>query len=262
MSTAPAYWNQVLDSQRCVDVDDFLNGIKYHEDALMSTYSTGDTSLEKRIRQLEVSMKPSQNFRYRPRQNRGNNNIGPGRDFPSNAHANLVGYHPSLEKPHWPRDDSVVSKGKTPEDAGARPCRHCSSPKHWDYDCPHARKGAKQVKVNFANPDDSYLEAQEAYDALYCDDSEEELQEDENNALAYEDPNENQSGFHKPLQGTTFSTLHVSPDMSLQGELSRLEGSTDSSKSALGSGTDNSLATTNSRTHCEQRAFWKQSMQA
>ena len=98
MSTAPAYWNQVLDSQRCVDMDDFLNGIKYHEDALMSTYSTGDTSLEKRIRQLEVSMKPPQNFRYRPCQNRGNNNIGPGRDFPSNVHANLVGYHPSLEK--------------------------------------------------------------------------------------------------------------------------------------------------------------------
>ena len=183
----------------------------------MSTYSTGDTSLEKRIRQLEVSMKPPQNFCYRPCQNRGNNNIGPGRDFPSNVHANLVGYHPSLEKPHWPRDDSVVSKGKTPEDAGARPCRHCSSPKHWDYDCPHARKGAKQVKVNFANPDDSYLEAQEAYDALYYDDSEEELQEDDSNALAYEDPNEDHSGFHKPLQGTTFSTLHVSPDMSMQG---------------------------------------------
>ena len=153
MSTAPAYWNQVLDSQRCVDMDDFLNGIKYHEDALMSTYSTGDTSLEKRVRQLEVSMKPPQNFCYRPRQNRGNNNTGPGRDFPSNAHANLVGYHPSLEKPRWPRDDSVVSKGRTPEDAGARPCRHCSSPKHWDYDCPHAHNGAKQVKVNFANPD-------------------------------------------------------------------------------------------------------------
>ena len=28
MSTAPAYWNQVLDSQQCVDVDDFLNGVK------------------------------------------------------------------------------------------------------------------------------------------------------------------------------------------------------------------------------------------
>ena len=97
-----------------------------------------------------------------------------------------MGAHPSLEKPRWPRDDTVISKGNTPELLGARPCRHCGSPKHWDYDCPHARKGAKQVKVNFANPDDSYLEAQEAYDALYYDDSEEELQDDENNALAYD----------------------------------------------------------------------------
>ena len=34
--------------------------------------------------------------------------------------------------------DHVVSKGKTPIEAGGRPCRHCNSGKHWDYDCPHS----------------------------------------------------------------------------------------------------------------------------
>jgi hypothetical protein len=58
------------------------------------------------------------------------------------ATTNLIGSHPTV-KPQYPPIDSVVSKGKTPEQKGARPCRYCGSGKHWDYDCP---KGDYQKK--------------------------------------------------------------------------------------------------------------------
>ena len=139
MSTSPRYWNQVIDSQQCVDLDDFMNAVKYHEDALTGSYSGNDSNLERRIRQLEASLgAPRPTGQFRPRHNFCN--------LPLNANTNLVGYHPSIGSPPFPRDDTVVSKGQSPEDVGARPCRHCGSPKHWDYECSHARKGAKQVK--------------------------------------------------------------------------------------------------------------------
>ena len=47
MSTAPRYWNQVLDPQRCIDLDDFMSGIKYHEEALVGTYSSMDLNVER-----------------------------------------------------------------------------------------------------------------------------------------------------------------------------------------------------------------------
>ena len=43
-----------------------------------------------------------------------------------------------MSKTKPPPADHVVSKGKTPEQAGGRPCRHCNSKKHWDFDCPHS----------------------------------------------------------------------------------------------------------------------------
>ena len=56
MSTAPQYWNQVLDTQRCVDLEDFMTGIKYHEEALVDMDDesvTLDEDMESRIRKLE-----------------------------------------------------------------------------------------------------------------------------------------------------------------------------------------------------------------
>ena len=53
MSTAPFCWNQVIDPQRCTDLEDFLNGVKYNEDALISSVSGMDPSIERRMRQME-----------------------------------------------------------------------------------------------------------------------------------------------------------------------------------------------------------------
>ena len=67
MSTAPRYWNQVIDPQRCVDLEDFLNGVKYNEDALTSSYSGMDLSMERRMKQIESTLQTLQRpARYRP----------------------------------------------------------------------------------------------------------------------------------------------------------------------------------------------------
>ena len=41
----------------------------------------------------------------------------------------------------------MSQKGQTPEQKGGRPCRHCNSKKHWDYDCPHSEY-QKKLKVS------------------------------------------------------------------------------------------------------------------
>ena len=60
---------------------------------------------------------------------------------------NLIGAHSSI-KPSHPPADNVVSKGQTPGQKGARPCRHCGSKNHWDYDCPHSEYHKKKKEFN------------------------------------------------------------------------------------------------------------------
>lgn len=62
----------------------------------------------------------------------------------------LVGQLKELGLPKYPRDDASRSKGKTPEDKGTRPCRHCGSPKHWDLDCKYARREVRGVRAHLA----------------------------------------------------------------------------------------------------------------
>ncbi|KAG8943828.1 hypothetical protein FRC03_002308 [Tulasnella sp. 419] len=86
---------------------------------------------------------------------------------PYKARAHAIGWLQDLGPPPFAKDDSVISRGKTPEMVNARPCRHCGSLKHWDNDCRHACKGTKQVKANFVNPTTEYIAAQEEYEEAY-----------------------------------------------------------------------------------------------
>ena len=93
------------------------------------------------------------------------------------------------------------------------------------------------------------------------EEEDEEKQSDED-TLAYEDSEENQSGFCKPLQRETFSALHANPGMSEQGGSSRLGGSEDSTESSsLGTGDSTDMVTI-FRNRCEKRTYWKQAMRA
>ena len=55
MSTAPQYWNQVLDTQRCVDLEDFMSGVKYNEEALVNLDSDGtiELDIDARLKKIE-----------------------------------------------------------------------------------------------------------------------------------------------------------------------------------------------------------------
>ena len=54
-------------------------------------------------------------------------------------------------------------------------------------------KGAKQVKTNFASPEDGYVKAQEAYNSLYYEDSEgEKINSTDNDIQAYKNSEEYQ----------------------------------------------------------------------
>ncbi len=100
MSSAPEYWNRVIDTQRCLTLLEFQNAIKYHEDSLMNSTMSQESSLERRLNVLELSMSENRYWTF----NR------PDRRNSSQAQTNLVGYSPSLGLPKWPRDDSVVTK--------------------------------------------------------------------------------------------------------------------------------------------------------
>lgn len=179
MKGTPPHWRSHLNTFFIRTVEDLGNQIKYHEDSLLGDPSTrmDMRNLESKLDTLLQRQGRSQDWRDR----RPNNSSFSRRDkgHGRRATTHLVGWSPSLEKPQWPRDDTVVSKGKTPEDKGARPCRHCGSPKHWDNECRHSKKGAKRAKTNYSEPNLEDTQAQEAYNALY--------QEEEDSE--YEDPN-------------------------------------------------------------------------
>ena len=86
---------------------------------------------------------------------------------PWKAHVNMVGWTPCLEPPKFPRDNKNISPWKTPKSINARPCPHCRSEKHWDYECKHSQKGERQAQTNFTTLSDPEIEALSAYDDLY-----------------------------------------------------------------------------------------------
>jgi len=92
----------------------------------------------------------------------------------------MVGWIPSLEPPKFPQDDKNVYPRKTPKSVNTRPCWHCGSGKHWDYECKHSRKGERQARTHFITLSNPEIEALNAYDNLYYDlESEDESTEDQ-----------------------------------------------------------------------------------
>ena len=72
-----------------------------------------------------------------------------------------------LAKPQFPKDDANISKRATPESLNKRPCRHCGSGKHWDYECKYSRRGERMARVNFTERSPEELEEQQDYDDAY-----------------------------------------------------------------------------------------------
>jgi hypothetical protein len=70
-------------------------------------------------------------------------------------------------KPQYPKNDKNVSRGRTPEMAGGRPCRFCGSHKHWDKDCEHAKEGYRQAKTQTASFNAAAMRAEAEYEEAY-----------------------------------------------------------------------------------------------
>jgi hypothetical protein len=164
MENAPVYWRQVIDTSRLRNMEDLQDAVEYHQRML----EKGGVS-ESRFDELERLVRSLANNRSPPKPNFfRQRNSGEKR-----VQAHLVGSHASIPKPPFPKDDTVVSK-RTPESVHARPCVHCGSGKHWDRECKYAKKGDKKARTNMVEHDSDYVVAQEEYDELYYDSTDEE----------------------------------------------------------------------------------------
>ncbi|KAJ3711030.1 hypothetical protein C8R42DRAFT_537986, partial [Lentinula raphanica] len=145
MEGAPTSWINVVTPHLYTDVDEFQEVIKFHENSLMA--------LSRPYRE------------YWPRES----STPYKNPAPSKAYVRLVGSSPNLPPPQFPKDDSNVSKKASPEEKGLRPCRHCGSGKHWDYECKYARKGVKRARMNHIVTTPEDIQAQQEYDDAYYD---------------------------------------------------------------------------------------------
>ncbi|KAF6750947.1 hypothetical protein DFP72DRAFT_1071806 [Ephemerocybe angulata] len=157
LSGAPTHWSTILTPHIYFTIEEIQTAVKYHEDVLM---------------QYDL---PRSNFSNNGPSRSYNRNPFYGNFKNSQARTNLVGATENTKPPQFPKDDSNISKRGTPESKGGRPCRHCGSGKHWDYECRHSRRGERKARANFIELDNEEIEAQRAYDDLYYNlESEEE----------------------------------------------------------------------------------------
>lgn len=148
MSEAPSSWSPILQPQFCNTIVEFQNAVKYHEDNLVHASNAYNSNTQASSSTARPAFIPNRNNFQR-------------------ARTNLVGWSKDMPPPEYPKDDSNVSRNKTPESIGARACRHCGSGKHWDKECKHARQGERRARTNFVEIQEESLEAQDQYDELY-----------------------------------------------------------------------------------------------
>ena len=163
MEGAPSYWTPVITPHLFQNLEEFQLSVKFHEDSLLKLGNSDNS----------YNRQGSQNY---PKDNTHRSPYNPFR----NARVNLVGWSKATSNPQFPKDDANVSPRGTPEEKGARPCRHCGSGKHWDKDCKHARKGEKRARVNTIVSTSEDDLAQDEYDNIYYErfSDEEDLDDD------------------------------------------------------------------------------------
>ncbi|KZT20046.1 hypothetical protein NEOLEDRAFT_1028540, partial [Neolentinus lepideus HHB14362 ss-1] len=155
MDGAPPVWRNVLTTHLYDNIVEFQAALKYHEDTLMKMDSLTRPSFTPEYRDNRPKCDPKSRFKSFARQ------------VDTSSGQRKIGWSSNMPAPLFPKDDTTISKGRTPEEVGVCPCRHCSSGKHWDYDCKYSCKGAKQVHVHLAQCSDDELEAMWEYNEAY-----------------------------------------------------------------------------------------------
>ena len=145
MRGAPSNWDTILGTANMATLEELANALEYYNDQLIRLGSHDDSAILSRLRNLERSLGSSSKHKAR-----ANEVETQEVESEVEAEVKLISRKPfakkksgttnfnSSNKTKPPPADHVVSKGKTPMEAGGRPCRHCNSGKHWDYDCPHS----------------------------------------------------------------------------------------------------------------------------
>jgi len=170
MNGAPRYWSILIDTSRVNTIQDLQYYIKYHEEQLVRNPDTQAQEFDKRLKALEG--RPNRRSARFAQTNEAEAEVNFVRKRPFKK--KLVGAHAKFSSYQFPQNDQVISKGKTPEEKGARPCRHCGSGKHWDFDHPFSGKGDRKAKAFLAKLDTEALEAYVAYEKCYLESGSEE----------------------------------------------------------------------------------------
>ncbi|KAG8686356.1 hypothetical protein FRC11_009063, partial [Ceratobasidium sp. 423] len=150
---APEDWQRIIDTSVLDGWEDFERKIEYHEKVLMNPAGRKDKGLERRLDKIEHI-------------NASTHLAKPAKKKPARTH--LMGSRDNMPSFKTKPLDHVISKGKTPAMAGARPCIYCKSGNHWDNDCPlnKKKKFRHKVKANLATLDEADSIAQAEYDHL------------------------------------------------------------------------------------------------
>jgi len=166
LKTAPATWHGVLQPATIQTLTQLHNLLKFNEENLERLVEQFEPKFKRRNENQNSRTKSEVNkVETNQRRNTYSNNKfrkGSFKGKPPRSYA--TGW--TGKKPEFPRDDLNVSKGRTPEQVGARPCQYCGSPKHWDKECKHAKKAFK-AQVNFTEISVDVLRAEADYREAY-----------------------------------------------------------------------------------------------
>ncbi|KEP44894.1 hypothetical protein V565_354130, partial [Rhizoctonia solani 123E] len=208
MNSAPEHWALYIDTSVVTTWDDFLDKVAWHEEKLLHNEVSGTSDIQRQLNEMKSMLKRLENSKH----------SGRTAVRAHQAASKPVGWHKNNPAPPYPKDDSTVSKGKTPKDKKARPCRHCGSLMHWDRDCKHAKQNARAVRSHMAEASEDEWAAQDAYEDL-CDDAYLEGSDSESEEEASE------QDFHEPLRPLAASADAYIPASAQQGSEGEATGS-------------------------------------
>jgi hypothetical protein len=161
---APRLWSTVLNARSFANLAQFQTAIKYHEELLIEL----GEKYEKVHRQQSRSYRVDTQTRKVSSKSFKSNRTKDSK--PKQVRTYAVGWSNPQKPPPHPKDDSNVSKGKTPADYGARGCIFCGSTNHWDKECKYNKGNAlRKARTYFVDytPDDFHAEAE--YDRCYLE---------------------------------------------------------------------------------------------
>lgn len=171
MNSTPKYWSVLIDTSRINTLSDLQYYIKYHEESLLQNPDMQTQDLEKHIKALESRATYQSNQNITTHEVEAETNFIKKKTF----RKKFIGAHAKFSNYQYPKNDTIVSKGKAPGQKGACPCRHCGSLNHWDFDHPFKGEDDWKAKAFLLNLDSEALEAHVAYENCYLEsDSDEE----------------------------------------------------------------------------------------